>query len=511
MRRSTSPCPRLLAFPLTLTSLLAGCSDKGVSVYNSEPTAGILSPADGTAVDAGALVELFGVVGDAQTDAPDLAVSWGSDLDGELDTTAAAVDGAVYYASSSLTGGDHAITLTAIDENGLSAQATIQLHVGTGAGGPGSPTIVILGPTEGQEIASGSVTNLVAAVTDEEDAYDTLQVEIIDVPDGSLWVGNPSSTGSLTVPMTLSIGNHVLTVNAVDSDLNTGTASVSFSVVDDGRPHVTIDTPADGTEIPVGTETSFRGTVSDDNTDVELLSLSWVSDTDGVLSVNPADSSGATSASPLLSLGIHAVTLTATDVDGKTGSDSIVVTVYDPNERDDDGDGWTENEGDCDDADATTSPGEEDVCDSADNDCDGVVNDPWLDSYESNDTSPGYDCGDVDVSFLWTGSTLDLSALTLNSAADEDWYYWNAVDEYWDNVSISATATGFPASGTYVLELWSLDSGTIVDSDSGSASLTVSHAGDIFDDDEDNYAVRVYATTWPPASCDTLYDLSIHS
>ncbi len=505
----TFPTP-ILAL-LSLTTVTLACQDKGVSAYNTDPTAGILAPADGTAVDAGALVELFGVVGDAQTDTVDIAVSWASDIDGELDTTAPAIDGEVYYATSALTGGDHAITLSAIDEQGLSAQATIQLHVGTGGGGPGSPTVVILGPTDGQEIASTDVQNLVAAVTDAEDAYDTLQVELIDVPDGSLWVGNPTSTGSLTVPMSLSIGTHILTVNAVDSDLNTATASVTFSIIDDGRPHVTIDTPADGSEIATGTSTSFRGTVSDDITDVEALQLTWVSDIDGLLAANPADSSGATSTAPALSTAIHTVTLTATDHEGKTGSDSIVVTVYDPNDRDDDGDGWTENEGDCDDADPSTSPGEVDVCDSADNDCDGVINDEDLDSYESNDTSPGYACGEVDDSFLWTGSTLELSALTLSESSDEDWFSWSADDEYYDNVSVSATVTGLPASGTYVVELWSLDTGSIVDSDSGASSLTVSFSGDIFSDEDDNFAIRVYATTWPAGSCDTLYDLSIHS
>ena len=128
-------------------ALLAACQDKGVSVYNTEPTASILAPEDGAAVDAGSLVEFYGVVGDAQTDTEAIAVSWSSDLDGELDTAPAAVDGSVYFASSSLSGGDHAVTLTAIDAEGLSAQATVQLHVGTGPGGPGSPTVVILGPT----------------------------------------------------------------------------------------------------------------------------------------------------------------------------------------------------------------------------------------------------------------------------------------------------------------------------------------------------------------------------
>jgi hypothetical protein len=43
-----------------------------------------------------------------------------------------------------------------------------------------------------------------------------------------------------------------------------------------------------------------------------------------------------------------------------------------PGHIDADGDGWTPNEGDCDDSDDTVYPGAEELCDGKDNDCDGV-------------------------------------------------------------------------------------------------------------------------------------------
>ena len=45
----------------------------------------------------------------------------------------------------------------------------------------------------------------------------------------------------------------------------------------------------------------------------------------------------------------------------------------DSNEIDDDGDGYTENQGDCDDDNASVSPGAEDLTDGIDNNCDGIV------------------------------------------------------------------------------------------------------------------------------------------
>lgn len=47
---------------------------------------------------------------------------------------------------------------------------------------------------------------------------------------------------------------------------------------------------------------------------------------------------------------------------------------YDPDIVDDDADGYTEDQDDCDDSDASIHPGAEDDCDGVDNDCDGVDN-----------------------------------------------------------------------------------------------------------------------------------------
>jgi hypothetical protein len=46
-------------------------------------------------------------------------------------------------------------------------------------------------------------------------------------------------------------------------------------------------------------------------------------------------------------------------------------------DSDDDGDQWTENDGDCDDTDNTTYPGAAETCDGADNNCDGNVDEGY--------------------------------------------------------------------------------------------------------------------------------------
>ncbi len=488
------------------------CTDAGVQSYNTPPAVSIVSPEDGAVADPGSLVELYGVARDAQTTYKELQITWESSLDGVFDTEVPDTNGDMHLAKNDLSPGLHVITLVATDIAGDSASVSIGLQIGDAANQEGAPTIVLINPNEGEQVGSSATINLLGTVTDDIDSPDTLPVEVLDDPDGILWTGYATATGTLEVPFQPhTLGIHTLSVSAIDSEGKKGTATVSFEVVQDNVPLVNIGAPGDGDWFDTVDSVTFRGNVSDDTTAKELLAVSWTSDIQGALSTAIPDSNGDTTFATTLLGGTHVVTLTATDLDGNIGRDSLVVNIDDPLARDDDGDGYTEYGGDCDDTDDTLSPGEVDICDAIDNDCDGMLNDPYWDTYEPNNTmATAYNLGDVDGGGLWSGSSIELSGLTFSDATDEDWFRWSAEDELWDNVEVLASATGLNVAGDYVIELYD-DGGNLLSSDSGDGGIGADYSGDRWDDGEDDFYVRVYAISWPSASCSTSYKLKIAS
>ena len=89
-------------------------------------------------------------------------------------------------------------------------------------------------------------------------------------------------------------------------------------------PVVTISSPVDGSVHASGANIAFIGTASDTEDGGLTASLSWSSNLDGPFGP------GGGSFSATLSDGIHSITASVTDSGGKTGSDSISITVGDP-------------------------------------------------------------------------------------------------------------------------------------------------------------------------------------
>ncbi len=100
-------------------------------------------------------------------------------------------------------------------------------------------------------------------------------------------------------------------------------------------------------------------------------------------------------------LGLHTMTLCCTDVFNETSCQTLVVTIDEPISLDDnDGDGYSEDDGDCDDNDEFSYPDAIELADNADNDCDGTVDEGSENSDDDGDTysEADGDCDDADAS-----------------------------------------------------------------------------------------------------------------
>jgi hypothetical protein len=173
-----------------------------------------------------------------------------------------------------------------------------------------SPTAVALGAVCGEESVEVTLTNA---------GEGALTITAL-TPSGA-WTFTPPS-----LPLVLNQGEqHSLTVTGgpgsgaltiLSDDPSAPTLEVPLASDANAPPVLTFLAPTDGSVLPVSATTELIATLEDDRDAPESITLSWASDVEGVLSTDPASTSGlaryewdaATRAS-----GAHLVTLTGTD------------------------------------------------------------------------------------------------------------------------------------------------------------------------------------------------------
>lgn len=146
---------------VTLTATDDTATPCTTSVYftvGTAPSLTLESPIDGSTVNEGDAIEFSATVSDTEDAPTAVALSWVSDLDGALSTAGADSSGVVGFRSSSLSTGDHLISVTATDTDGLYTIRSLSLTVNAL---PTAPTVVLDPDPAGTQdaltaVASGS-------------------------------------------------------------------------------------------------------------------------------------------------------------------------------------------------------------------------------------------------------------------------------------------------------------------------------------------------------------------
>jgi PKD repeat protein len=207
--------------------------------------------------------------------------------------------------------GEYIVTLTATDNDGGSASTTATINV-TNA----NPVASISGAPVGH-VNEGDAVNLTAGATDDGSA-DTHTYAWAVTKNGDAYASGTGSSFSFTPDDN---GSYVVTLTATDDDGGTDTDTVTV-IADNVNPNATTihGTPVGAIE---GDEIDLSATSSDIGS-ADTVTYAWSVTKNGDAY---ADGSGVNFSFPTDDNGTYVVTLTATDDDGGTDTDTVTINV----------------------------------------------------------------------------------------------------------------------------------------------------------------------------------------
>jgi hypothetical protein len=293
-----------------LLALFASLAWAGKPVANPPPTVSITSPANGATYTAPASIALTAAASDANGTVTQVAYYQGTTLIG----TATSAPYSVTW--SNVAAGSYSLTAKATDNGGATTTSAAVSITVTAGGGGGGGNVTIASPANGATVYSGSVT-----VTGTFVGSSTSSYVLVDNGASSRFAALAGNAYSATLPVNL--GSNTITVSVARADKTSDKASITVN--GNANPLVVFTSPD-------GSATSAPANFT--------LGVDAVSPGGTIASVSFARNGtplGTVSTPPYrynwqnVAAGTYAVTATALDNNGQSGSAALSLQVGPPN------------------------------------------------------------------------------------------------------------------------------------------------------------------------------------